>query len=273
MVRAMAPSSLRAGDALRSLVDELEVATSERDLAAPVPGLAWTAGHVLAHLAVQSERFRDFVTGERDPDEDLTGIDAATVPERVAAVNERLLELVSDRRPAALIERLRDGVTGFLDTTTDLAPTATFRSWEGTSDVAGATGTLIAELLVHGLDVGRALDVPWRVDPDRAHLALPAVWALLPNYVDVAATRGVDATIAIRPRSGVPVRVRVCDGSATVTPGGRDGDCRIHGRSDDLLLLAFGRVSLGSLLWRGRLMATGRRPWVGLRVPTWFLAP
>ncbi|MBW3619910.1 MAG: maleylpyruvate isomerase family mycothiol-dependent enzyme [Actinobacteria bacterium] len=249
------------------------MATSDRDLGAPVPGLEWSAAQVLAHLAIQAERFRDFVSGERDPHEDLVGIDAATVPARVAAVNERLLGTVTDRDPGSLIDRLRGGVTGFLEATAGVEPTTRFRSWEGTSDVAGATATLVAELLVHGLDVGRALDVPWRVDPARAHLALPAVWALLPNYVDAVATRRVDEMVAITPRGGDAVRVRILEGSAVVAPGVRGATCRIHGRADDLLLLAFGRVSVGSLLRRGRLVATGRRPWVGLRVSTWFLAP
>lgn len=263
----------RADAALLALAEDVATLTGRGSLSAPVPGLEWNAGDVLAHLAVQIERFRDFVTGDRSPDGDTAGIPDGPSPVVVAEVNRRLIAGVADRDAAVLAGRLRAAVDDYLSATAAVDRSTPFRSWEGQSDVGGATAILIAELLVHGLDLARGLGARWTVSPTHAALALPAVWALLPRYLDPEAARHVRASLAFAPRGMPGVRVSIDDGVAEVTPDGGPVDCRIHARPDDLLLLAFGRIDLGTLLRRGRLWASGRRPWIGLRAPSWFLAP
>lgn len=241
-----------------------------------VPGLRWTARETVAHLIAEIEAFTSFVLNERDPDDDLdAAARRATTAARVARVNDRLIATVEEHTAPALGRRLGDAIARYLDVTGGLAPVIPFRSWEGASDVGTATATLLAEVLVHGRDVAAAIGARWR--PDRAHagLALTAVWALLPNYLDPVEARGVSLDVLIAPTGQPPVRVRVEDQVARVTAGHVYGrpDCSIRGRPEALLLLAFARVGIWSCVRRGQLVATGRRPWVGLRLPSLFISP
>ncbi len=241
-----------------------------------VPGLRWTARETMAHLTAEIEAFTSFVLDERDPDDDLdASARGAPTAARVARVNDRLIGTVDERTAPALGRRLGEAIARYLDVTGRLAPTTPFRSWEGASDVGTATATLLAEVLVHGWDVAATIGARWR--PDRAHagLALTAVWELLPNYLDPVAARDVSMDVRIAPTGQPPVRVRVDDQVARVTAGDAAGrpDCSIRGRPDALLLLAFGRVGVWTCVRRGHLVATGRRPWVGLRLPLLFTSP
>ncbi|MBW3657146.1 MAG: maleylpyruvate isomerase family mycothiol-dependent enzyme [Actinobacteria bacterium] len=262
-----------ADAALSSLVDDVTALSRDAPLDARVPGLEWNVGDVLAHLAVQVERFRDFVTGDRSPDDDVAVVPDGPVPVVVAEVNRRLIASVDHRDAAVLNDRLRAAVADYLSVTATVPRSTPFRSWECGTDVGGATAILVAEMLVHGLDLARGLGTAWRIVPSHASLALPTVWALLPAYLDPVATRHVRASLAFAPRGMPGVRVSVDGGVAEVVPDVGPVDCRIHARPDDLLLLSFGRVALGGLVKRGRLWVSGRRPWMGLPAPSWFLPP
>lgn len=245
------------------------------DPAAPVPGLSWDAGDVAAHLVTEARRFTEFADGSRKPDADLSSDERnLPPPQRVALVNQRLVDSVTARSGPGLALSLQANVTAFIDTLRTRDPDDDFASWEGNSDLAIAAATMTLEMAVHGRDIARAAQRPWRIPRSHAIAALPVMWHLLPSYVNADAIRGVRAAIDIRPRGSSPVLLRIADGAATVQQGASAGaDCRISADPATLLLLAFGRISMAAAAARAGLIAYGRRPWLALRMPAWFLAP
>ena len=251
-----------------------DIVVSTPDVDAQVPGLAWNVGETVAHTITQVERFTDFIRGVHTPEDDVPdSARGGSPPQRVAAVNAQLIAGFNDRDPQVLSSRLTSAIDEFLTITRERSPREPFRAWEGESDLEAATATLLSELLVHGHDIARASGRPWRVGEAEANLGLRALWALLPGYVDPSATGDVVASVRVAPRGGAPVVITVDHGTARVVTGETRVDATIRGRAPALLLLAFGRVSLARLAARGHLIATGRRPWLALRVPSWFLRP
>ena len=121
------------------------------------------------------------------------------------------------------------------------------------------------EQLVHGLDFARALKRPWRIDCRDAILVASASMALVPEIIDRDGTAGVHATFELRLRGGPRYRVRIDDGTATVTEVSGSADCWMNVDPVAALLLGYGRIGQWGQLLRGRLIVGGRKPWLVLK--------
>jgi hypothetical protein len=127
------------------------------------------------------------------------------------------------------------------------------------------------ELVVHGGDVARADGAPWPVE--RAHAALvlrgfmfPVLGALGRAMVDVDRAAGLTATYHVALRGGGATYVRFDDGDLTVSdaaPG--PVDCHLSVDPAAFLQVGWGRTSQWGPILRGKLVAYGRKPWLGLR--------
>jgi hypothetical protein len=68
--------------------------------------------------------------------------------------------------------------------------------------------------------------------------------------------------------------VLVADGTATIDPPGQPRiDCHIAGTPLALLLVGYGRISQWQAIGTGRLIAWGRKPWLGFRFVHLFYNP
>jgi hypothetical protein len=68
--------------------------------------------------------------------------------------------------------------------------------------------------------------------------------------------------------------VRFNDGVAAVEPArGQTIDCHLSADPVDLMLVVYGRISQWGPIARGRLLAWGRKPWLGLRFKNLFFNP
>ncbi|HEV8057111.1 MAG TPA: SCP2 sterol-binding domain-containing protein, partial [Actinomycetota bacterium] len=74
-------------------------------------------------------------------------------------------------------------------------------------------------------------------------------------------------------RGGPAFRVRIDDGTASIELAEGDADCTIRADAATLVLLSFGRIDRWRAAAKGRLVATGRRPWRALRFDRVFLPP
>ena len=273
-------------DALRAALDResrrlVDRARSSTDLAAPVPGLQWTAGQLVAHLCVVYRAFALAVRGE-----DLTEDIAAnlgtgdTLPEVVASTNARALAVVSFPGPREAADGLRecaDELLAALDTGPDLAA-ARPTPWYGTG-VTRTVGTLaalsVSESVVHGYDLAGALHTrPW-LDERSAAAAAPTVMSeMLPLLVDPAGARDFTGSFEVRIRHAPRFVLRLDGGRArTAPPDGRQVDCVLSLSGCDALLVGFRRRKLWQAIAAGGALAYGRRPWLGLRFNTLFHLP
>lgn len=258
----LAPAAEAIGRVGRRLADLLAQA-EEPDH--PVEGLEWTLGGLAAHLAARTGRLAAFLAGSATPRGEVSDIG----PENQADVRERRETAFAD-----LVAELRSNVDAFVGTTRGRLGSDPFPWYSGvTLDVSTASGLLLAELVVHGLDAARTLDRPWPIGAEDARTIVRAAVVLAPWYVDAERTRGEHTTFRVALRGGPAFRIRVEDGTASVEAADGPADCTIRTDPATFALLVYGRIGRTHAAIRGRLVATGRRPWRALRFERSFLPP
>ncbi|MFD0381775.1 hypothetical protein ACFQ2B_03120 [Streptomyces stramineus] len=131
--------------------------------------------------------------------------------------------------------------------------------------LAAATGLVLSESLLHGLDIARGARLPWTIGPEEARLVIgQSMPAMMPLALDPVRARGVRIAFDLAVRGGPRLAVVIGDGVATVTRDAppRAYDCRISAAPDAFLLVAFRRAPLWKVIARGGIRAGGRKPWL-----------
>jgi uncharacterized protein (TIGR03083 family) len=249
----------RAGRRLAELLSHVE----DADLG--VRGLEWTLGELVAHLAARTRLFSAYLAGTATPEGEIAGI---------ATENQRHIRERRSRPVAEQVEELRSNVASFVATTRGKLGADPFPWYSGlTLEVATASGLLLGELVVHGLDAARSLGRPWPIAGNDARTIIRAAAVLAPWYVDAEATRGDRTSYRVAVRGGPVFRVRIDDGTASVEPEDGEADCTIRADPVGLLLVSYGRLSRWRAAATGSLVATGRRPWRALAFDRSFFNP
>ncbi|MEU7055848.1 maleylpyruvate isomerase N-terminal domain-containing protein [Streptomyces sp. NPDC046197] len=234
-----------------------------------VPGLDWTVAETAAHLVAELRDYAGFAAGTAKARDvlDTLQLAAGAAPGEVnAAANARALTGFTDRDPLRLAEQLPDAVEEFASSVARLRPQEAVPVTNGLAmTVPVMIASLLGEQLVHGLDIARARRAPWRIERRDAQLVIEGVLAMAADYVDRRRTAGLHVSYELRFRGGPRHRFAVSDGTAHVTAAGEPVDCVINADPVAFLLVGYGRVGQWSQVLRGRLVAGGRRPWLGLR--------
>lgn len=146
------------------------------------------------------------------------------------------------------------------------------RAWivEGISfPLSTVTYHLLNETLVHGYDIARAAGRKWPIKSSHAAMALGRFafrvfqTAPPPTFTSTKAAR-VRATYDVRLRGGDSFYFIFNDGGLTVEePSSRTVDCHISADPVAMLLVAFARQSQWTAIATGKLLAWGRKPWLG----------
>lgn len=257
------------------------------DLEVPSGVPVWSVGDVAAHLAAVYLAYGAAVPGERsgeaaegiDWDAVLDGRDG-TFGERIAAVNALSVGLVAGAERQRLGAILADRGAAFLRDSAGLAPdTPVPAPWYGpgrTVPLAAATGLMLSETLVHGLDMARGARKPWSLTSEEASLVIgQAMVTMMPLALDAEKAKGVRVAFDLALKGGPRLAVVVEDGAATVTrdPAPRPYDCRITAAPTAFLLVSFGRMPIWKAIALGRMRAGGRRPWLATRLSELITAP
>ncbi|MEU9992639.1 maleylpyruvate isomerase family mycothiol-dependent enzyme [Streptomyces sp. NPDC048045] len=236
---------------------------------ARVPGLDWTVAETAAHLVAEVRHYSGFAAGTARAQDVLRTLDVApgAAPGEVnAAANARALTEFTERDPDVLADALEAGVEEFASAAAGRSPEEPIPTTNGlTMTVPVMTAALLGEQLVHGLDIARAARAPWRIERRAAQLVVEGVLAMAAGYVDRRRTAGMRVSYELRFRGGPRHRFVVRDGTARVTPAGDPVDCVIIADPVAFLLVGYGRTGQWGQVLRGRLVAGGRRPWLGLR--------
>ncbi|MFE0120939.1 maleylpyruvate isomerase family mycothiol-dependent enzyme [[Kitasatospora] papulosa] len=268
--RSVCPGRLPAGlaDALRATAEEIaQLLRRAPDTGAAVPGLVWTVGELAAHLAQANELMADVAAGRPRRHGDGT-------PEGIAAANEQALDAFAERRADPLAAMIVTRTEAYLEAVASHPAEETLLTPMGPMNRVVLGSYLLTHMLGHGFDLARALKRPHMVDRARARLTLPFLVEAMPRVADAAATAGLNARYAVRLWGGGRFGVTFTDGTATVGHAFPDRpDCTISIEPVTFLLMALGRCSPAGAMARGRVLAWGRRPWLGPRFPEYFTAP
>ena len=239
------------------------------DPEAPLPRSEWGVAEAAAHVVLITEAYAGFARGRTEPFVDVSDVPGGSLARTSAA----RLAAEPQRELAALRTRLRESERSLRQATEGRGPTDLV-SWNGQEiGIGEMLGIAVGEYLLHGLDVAGALSQPWTIDPDDARLVLAAVLPLLPLLVDRRATADVTASYDIRIRGGRHVSLRISRGEATVGSNGGSVDCHVSADPVAMLLVAYGRRSQWGPALTGKLVAWGRKPWLGLRLTRYLVAP
>ncbi|MGH3919740.1 MAG: SCP2 sterol-binding domain-containing protein [Pseudonocardiaceae bacterium] len=129
---------------------------------------------------------------------------------------------------------------------------------------------LLSETIMHGYDIAHAAGRKWRIEPARAAMVLgrfnaPIAQALAPRaFVNGAKAAGVQVTYDVRIRGGDSFYFIFDDGELRVEePSSRRVDCHISADPVAMLMVFWSRQSQWTAIAKGKLMAWGRKPWLG----------
>jgi len=236
------------------------------DASLKVPGLEWNVGETAAHLVAELEHYTGFVTGELDARERLAqGAEAPTPSQRSAVANARQLDELTERDLSRLADRLVPAAEDFIAAAAQHPSDKPILATNGVSmTVPTMTSALLGEQLIHGLDIARAARMPWRITREDALLVIAGDIAMVPDYIDRTQAAGRRLSYELRFRGGPRYRLTIDNGAATVTEPGRKVDCRITADPVAFLLVGYGRTGQWGQILRGKILADGRKPWLGL---------
>ena len=269
-------------DALRDVVRQATtVLRSAQDPAAPAVG-HWTLGEVAMHLS------QAWLVVPGLNRRDLSEFHAV-VPGSAAVPGGHVIRDMWDlekltnqgvradqeRCPRAIADRIEARAEKYLDECAGADPSEP-GPWfvEGTSVPRDTlTYHLLNETLVHTYDIAKASKQSFRIEPSYAAMALsrfviPVLQANDPRtFVNGKKAARVRATYDLRIRGGDSFHFIFNDGELTIVdPAARPVDCHISADPVALLLVVFGRQSQWPAITKGKLMAWGRKPWLGPRL-------
>jgi hypothetical protein len=125
---------------------------------------------------------------------------------------------------------------------------------------------------MHGDDIAQAAGRPWQIESTHGAMVLgrflvPVLQALDSRaMLDAEQAAGLRATYDIRLRGGDRFYFIFNDGALTIEePSARKVDCHISADPVAFLMVAWSRQSQWSAIAKGKLLAWGRKPWLGPR--------
>ena len=266
MVDSVPIPAADVGRALRRISPWLQ--TNLRQVSDPnqaVPGLAWTVGDVAAHVAALSRTYRELIAG---------GPAFALPVARRHEVIADAMRQVPERDLTYLSNRIADDL-GAIASIIESSPDRGLGNWYAGTRLAlsSLAGLVLGEVLVHGWDIGTAIDADTTLDPRACRLASLAALAPTPLLLTTRGTQAV-FSVAFRVHEHEPTALFFDRGNATIVVDATvRADVSFTARADRLLLWSYGRSGQLRPFLTGSVRVGGRRPWLLLRVPQWFEAP
>lgn len=259
-------------DGLLARVDELgrrfEQVLSEADPEAAVPAApGWTVHDVAAHMVTVVRRYGQGPRGEGDWVRD---------PVDLPGLNQRLIDELGPTTMDDLVRQIREETSSVIAQIDGYGAEPPAFEFNGGEQVRAddALGLLAGEFLVHGHDIAEASARPWPISAEDVETVLRGAEQVLPGFVDRTRAAGHSATYVIHVVGGSAHTWRFDDGQLHCgADAGGPVDCHVRGRPGALLLVMYGRVPAWRAALTGKVLAWGRRPWLGLSLADRFHNP
>ena len=237
--------------------------------ASPLPG--WNVADVAVHLGMACTAYAAVAAGEFDVEHWDTFVpEHPDLRQRVAVLNATTLAQAEPDAYLAVPGQIRSGAVALAAALKDRDPADPCPiPWFGIDKplpLAAVAGLFLSETVLHALDVARATGQKWSVPPAIARLIISLAYLdTIPRTVDVARAAQLHAAVRIHVRGGVTIGIDI-DGPEVRTqrdPGPGATDCHIWADPVAFVLMASGRSSLSRQIASGRMIAFGRKPWLG----------
>lgn len=231
---------------------------------------AWSIAETAAHVGMIALVYPAMIRGDGGPLPlpGLAGpIDSVSV-DAIAGMNELALRLYPERDPLRLAERLRTDIAQLLLVSADLDPGKPVW-WLGGSrvPVAGVLAHLVNELLIHGLDIARAVRQPWRIPARLEALFLELflfgmVSGGVGHLLDDAKPSPRRIAVEFRSSYTRPAVLALQHGRLRLAPPDGTADVRLRFDPAVLVPMMFGRISPLRAALLGGVWVSGPRPWL-----------
>jgi uncharacterized protein (TIGR03083 family) len=250
------------------------------------PGRAAVGGWNLGQLSVHMLHVLDFELGRvrRDPIADVADFDA------LGRYTVNYVAEEPSRDPKDLADRIEATAAQYAALTAGRDPDELY-DWLGGTKLPLRTlhAHSVSELSVHTVDVAKALGRKPQIPPDAALAALedfvvPLVTTVGASgsfggptaFVDPEKGRGFRACYEVRLHGGAgPKYFIIDDGALHITDPdpSRRVDCKVAADPAALLLVLWGRASQWPAVARFKLRASGRKPWLAMKLPALIRTP
>jgi uncharacterized protein (TIGR03083 family) len=228
------------------------------------PGMDWTVQQVGAHVLSVAHRYRQVARG--------LGYRRAVDPADMRVINQEEMEAVMAPVPdiADQLRALEAEMDAACDRLHDDPQEFPFHMGVMVNCAQGEANW-IGELLVHGLDIARAVNVPWQISERDALLILSNAIPRCHAFVRRGLSPDVDICVGFKIPAAPHFVIHVHGGTAEVRPY-RPSDCPdavFRAPASTVVTMLYGRIGPWAAVRQG-LRVGGRRPWEALRFQSCF---
>ena len=226
----------------------------------------WTTGELATHVSLIFKMYPPLLRGGASPVKDQLAM---------AGYWDEALAEDTIRDPSEAADRIELALKEFA-TLVNSENWEQPVTWHGAKEIPvySLASILVSECLLHGRDVAQVEGKPWPIGRDDANLIFDGHLPVLRHFVNREAIAGMDACYEVRLRGGSTVYFQIADGDIEVlgTPKGKI-DCRISADPVSYLLVGYGRVGQWGPVLTGKIVAYGRKPWLGFKLASLFHSP
>jgi uncharacterized damage-inducible protein DinB len=228
-------------------------------------GHAWTVQQIVAHVLTVAHRYQQVAHGRE--------YRHAPTARGIAALNQ--IELEAAMAPvhelADQLQELAPEMDAFFDANTDDRPTIPFHAFGFMSGITAQTNWL-GELLLHGQDIARAVKAPWHLPERDMLLVLRSGKEMVPLYLRPEVSEDIDVCVAFQIPGARPYVIQIHNGTAEMRerrPEDRP-DAVLRVPASTMTQLLYQRIGQLTAVRRGLRLVGGRRPWVALKLMSYF---
>jgi len=229
------------------------------------PGSDWTVQQVVAHVLTGAHRCRDLArTGDYH---------RAAYPSEMGAINQTELEAAMAPIPdlADQLQALEPEIDSYFDAVANEGPVLPFHCGACVDGITVQT-TWLGELLLHGHDVAQAVEASWELPERDMLLVARGLMQFGAGYLRAAVSPRTDLCVAFNVRGARPYLIHIHHGTAEFRERRPDDrpDAVLRVPASTLTQLLYQRIGSFTAARGGLLIIGGRRPWLALKLQSYF---
>jgi len=130
----------------------------------------------------------------------------------------------------------------------------------------------LGQLLLHGQDIARAVKAPWELAERDMLLVLRGGMQIGPAFLRGGIPPETDVRVALQLAAARPYLIHIHDGTAEIRAHRPDdrADALLRVPAETLTLVFYHRIGPLTAVCRGLRIIGGRRPWVALKLQSYF---
>ena len=223
-------------------------------------GLDWDVQQVVAHVLSVAHRYRTFA--------ETNDFRRASHPREGDQINQEELEAVMAPIPE-LVDQL-EALEPVMDTWFDGLPDDFTGEFHCGAMVCGLVAQInwLAELILHGDDIARAVGVPWEISEGDMLLWMREAAEVAPAYVRADLDPATDICVALQIPDARPYVIHVHDGVVEMRARRPDDrpDTVMKAPASTMAAMLLNRIGPFTAARRGLRIVGGRRPWKAMKL-------